>query len=157
MLFGCIKDIQIELLQSLDRQSLSLQIAFLQIDNQLRSTPYPVMLSFDSGYRSCPVGNVKSRDDAAGTRIEKLNQMSCYSSSSIPVFSLEISKWRKKDISFVSFEYIKLRFLFPKFVASLQFMLLVFLGVYVLLSMIILCFMLAGWQISILRLNKKSY
>ncbi|XLS59714.1 hypothetical protein HN51_009469 [Arachis hypogaea] len=103
LLFGCIKDMQIELLQSLDRQSLSLQIPFLQIDNQLRTTPYPVMLSFDSGYKSCAADNVKYRDDVGGKRIEKLNQIS------IPVFSLEISKWRKKDISFISFEYIKLR------------------------------------------------
>ncbi|KAK7274520.1 hypothetical protein RIF29_15613 [Crotalaria pallida] len=108
LLFACIKDIQIDLLQSLDRQSLSLQISFLQIDNQLHSTPHPVMLSFDGGYRSCQVDNVKSRDDVAKTRIVKSNQMNSCSSSS-PVFCLEISKWRKKDISFISFEYIKLR------------------------------------------------
>lgn len=121
MLFACIKDIQIDLLQSLDRQSLSLQISFLQIDNQLHSTPYPVMLSFDGGYRSYQVHNMKSRDDVAKTRIEKLNQKNCCSSSNIPVFCLEISKWRKKDVSFISFEYIKLRSLFSLFVASLQF------------------------------------
>ncbi|KAK7315042.1 hypothetical protein VNO77_33574 [Canavalia gladiata] len=96
LLFVCIKDIQVNLLQSLDRQCLSLLISFLQIDNQLRSTPYPVILSFDSGYRSCQVNTMKSRDDVI-----------C--SSSVPVFCLEISKWRKKDISFISFEYIKLR------------------------------------------------
>ncbi|XP_045818799.1 uncharacterized protein LOC123911434 isoform X3 [Trifolium pratense] len=100
LLFACIKDIQINLLQSLDRQKLSMQISFIQIDNQMRSTPYPVMLSFDSG---------KFRDDVTRSRIEKSNQMNFCSSSSNPVFCLEISKWKKKDISFLSFEYIKLR------------------------------------------------
>ncbi|XP_061363844.1 uncharacterized protein LOC133307357 isoform X2 [Gastrolobium bilobum] len=109
LLFACVKDIQIDLVQSLDRQNLSMLISFLQIDNQLRSTPYPVLLSFDSGYRSCQVDNMKSRDDVARKRIEILNQMNSCSSSSIPVFCLEMSKWRKKDISFISFEYIKLR------------------------------------------------
>jgi len=106
------------LLQSLDRQCLSLLILFIQIDNQLRSTPYPVMLSFDSGYRSGHVDHMKSRDDGTRTRIESLNQMS---SSSVPVFCLEISKWRKKDISFISFEYIKLRFLSSNFVKYVHF------------------------------------
>ncbi|KAJ1416635.1 Vacuolar protein sorting-associated protein 13, SHR-binding domain [Sesbania bispinosa] len=109
LLFACVKDIEINLLQSLDRQSLSMLISFIQVDNQLRSTPYPVLLSFDSGYRSCQVDNIKSRDTVSGTKFEKLNQMNICSSSSIPVLCLEISKWRKKDISFISFEHIKLR------------------------------------------------
>lgn len=111
MLFACIQDIQINLMQNLDRQRLSMQISFIQIDNQLRSTPYPVLLSFDGGYRSCQVDYMKSRDDVTRSRIEKANQMNSCSTSSISVFSLEISKWKKKDISFLSFEYIKLRFL----------------------------------------------
>ncbi|BAT73681.1 hypothetical protein VIGAN_01119500 [Vigna angularis var. angularis] len=106
LLFACIKDVQMNLLQSLDRQCLSLLISSLQIDNQLRFTPYPVLLSFDGGYRSGQVDNLKSRDDGTRTRIENLSQMS---SSSVPVLCLEISKWRKKDISFISYEYVKLR------------------------------------------------
>ena len=117
MLFACIKDVQMNLLQSLDRQCLSLLVSFLQIDNQLRFTPYPVLLSFDGGYRSGQVDNLKSRDDVTRTKIENLSQMS---SSSVPVLCLEISKWRKKDTSFISYEYVKLRFLFSNFVASLQ-------------------------------------
>lgn len=112
LLFACVKDLKTHLLQSLDRQSLFLEMSFLQIDNQLRSTPYPVMLSFDSEYRSFQADNVKSKDDVARRRIEKINQMNSCNSSSDPVFFLAISKWRKKDISFISFEYIKLRFLF---------------------------------------------
>ncbi|XP_022639322.1 uncharacterized protein LOC106768127 isoform X4 [Vigna radiata var. radiata] len=106
LLFACIKDVQMNLLQSLDRQCLSLLISSLQIDNQLRFTPYPVLLSFDGGYRYGQVDNLKSRDDGTRTRIENLSQMS---SSSVPVLCLEISKWRKKDISFISYEYVKLR------------------------------------------------
>lgn len=96
-----------------------MQISFIQIDNQLRSTPYPVMLSFGSGYRSCQADYMKSRDDATRSRIEKSNPANICSSSSVPVFCLEISKWKKKDISFLSFEYIKLRFL-SNLVADLQ-------------------------------------
>ncbi|XP_027919445.1 uncharacterized protein LOC114177994 isoform X3 [Vigna unguiculata] len=106
LLFVCIRDVQMNLLQSLDRQCLSLLISSLQIDNQLRFTPYPVLLSFDGGYRSGQVDNFKSREDGTRTRIENLSQMS---SSSVPVLCLEISKWRKKDISFISYEYVKLR------------------------------------------------
>ncbi|XP_024632124.1 uncharacterized protein [Medicago truncatula] len=109
LLFACINDIQINLLQSLDRQRLSMRISFIQIDNQLRSTPYPVMLSFNGGYRSRQVDYTKFRDDATRSRIEKSNQMNFSSSSSSPVFCLEISKWKKKDTSFLSFEHIKLR------------------------------------------------
>ncbi|KAI4331783.1 hypothetical protein L6164_016738 [Bauhinia variegata] len=109
LIFACMKGIQIDLLQSLDRQSLSLQILFLQIDNQLRTTSYPVMLSFDSEYRSYQVDNVIIKDDVSRTQIEKRNQMNFCDSSCDPVFCLAVSKWRKKDISFISFEYIRLR------------------------------------------------
>ncbi|KAI9110971.1 hypothetical protein K1719_018091 [Acacia pycnantha] len=107
LLFVCMKDLKTYLLQSLDRQSLSFEISFLQVDNQLPSTPYPVMLSFDREYKSYEVDNMKSKDDVA-RQGEKVNQMNSFNSSCDPVFFLGISKWRKKDISFVSFEYIKL-------------------------------------------------
>ncbi|KAG2700491.1 hypothetical protein I3760_06G000100 [Carya illinoinensis] len=84
LLFACAKNLTVELLQSLDQQKLSCQISSLQIDNQLRTTPYPVILSFD-------------REPLA-------SENSCE-----PVFYLAVSKWRKKDISLVSFEYISLR------------------------------------------------
>ncbi|KAK4267115.1 hypothetical protein QN277_023943 [Acacia crassicarpa] len=107
LLFVCMKDLKTYMLQSLDRQSLSFEISFLQVDNQLRSTPYPVMLSFDREYKSYEVDNMKSKDDVA-RQGEKINQMNSFNSSCDPVFFLAISKWRKKDVSFVSFEYIKL-------------------------------------------------
>lgn len=100
LLFACAKNLTVELLQSLDQQKLSCQISSLQIDNQLRTTPYPVILSFD-------------REPLA-------SENSCE-----PVFYLAVSKWRKKDISLVSFEYISLRLHFLKLVYLKSLILLV--------------------------------
>ena len=94
LLFACAKNITVELLQSLDQQKLSFQVSSLQIDNQLRSSPYPVMLSFDREYRSNPAER-------------KLQRSS--DSSFEPAIYIAVSKWRKKDISLVSFEYIQFR------------------------------------------------
>lgn len=105
-----MKDLKTHLLQSLDWQRLFFEISFLQVDNQLRSTPYPVMLSFDKEYKSSEADKMKYIDDVA-RQVEKISQMDCFNNSSDPVFFLAISKWRKKDISFVSFEYIKLRYM----------------------------------------------
>lgn len=95
MLFACAKNTNIGLVRSLDQQKFSLQISSLQIDNQLHSTPYPVILSFD-------------RDDSTKIRSESLVH-SASDSSREPVFSLAASKWSNKDETLVSFEYIILR------------------------------------------------
>ncbi|KAM1717129.1 hypothetical protein COP2_025269 [Malus domestica] len=107
LIFACAKNITIDLVQSLDQQKLSLQITSLQIDNQLRSTPYPVILSFDHDYKSNPIGHV-IKDDVMKPISERLLQRTSHSSFE-PVFYLAVSKWRKKDVSLVSFEYISLR------------------------------------------------
>ncbi|KAJ7978125.1 Vacuolar protein sorting-associated protein [Quillaja saponaria] len=108
LLFACAKDITIDLLQSLDQQRISFQISSLQIDNQLRITPYPVILSFDGEYKSNPAADTTIKDDLARTRGDRISQMPCDASCD-PVFYLAASKWRKDDISFISFEYISLR------------------------------------------------
>lgn len=108
MIFASAKNIRIDLVQSLDQQKLSLQITSLQIDNQLRSTPYPVILSFDRDYKSNPIGHA-IKDDAMKPISERLLQRTSHSSFE-PVFYLAVSKWRKKDVSLVSFEYISLRY-----------------------------------------------
>ncbi|KAI9153087.1 hypothetical protein LWI28_005759 [Acer negundo] len=101
LLFACAKNITIDLLQSLDRQQLSFQITSLQLDNQLPSTPYPVILSFNqAGHRT--------KDDGVKLRSERGLQITSDSSFD-PVFYLSVAKWRKKDISLVSFEHISLR------------------------------------------------
>jgi hypothetical protein len=110
LLFACVKNLTIDLLQSLDQQKLSFQIFSLQIDNQLRTTPYPVILSFDHEYRYTSASQIRTKDKSAKTRKERF--LPAFDNSCEPVFYLAVSKWRKKDISLVSFEYISLRLLF---------------------------------------------
>lgn len=94
LVFTCAKNIKFDLLQSLDQQKLSFQVSSLQIDNQLRSSPYPVILSFDREYKSNPAERILQRTSDCSYE---------------PVFYVAVSKWRKKDISLVSFEYIIIR------------------------------------------------
>ncbi|XVF82463.1 hypothetical protein PTKIN_Ptkin16aG0050400 [Pterospermum kingtungense] len=107
LLFASAKDVKLDLLQSMDHQKLSCQISSLQIDNQLHNTPYPVILSFSSDYRSNHVGQI-IKDDGSIFKAEKGLPISSKSSFQ-PVFYLAVAKWRKKDVSLVSFEYISLR------------------------------------------------
>lgn len=104
LLFACAKNIKLDLLQSLDQQKLSFQVTSLQIDNQLRSSQYPVMLSFDHEYK----GNTTDHKDDCRKTSERVLQRTLDISYE-PAFCLAVSKWRKKDISLVSFEYISLR------------------------------------------------
>ncbi|KAF3432303.1 hypothetical protein FNV43_RR27043 [Rhamnella rubrinervis] len=108
LLFAWATNVTVDLLQSLDQQQLFFQIFSLQIDNQLRSSPYPVMLSFDREYKSNPSGLVRANDNGVKPRSDRILQMTADSSLE-PVFNLAVSKWRKKDISLVSFQYISLR------------------------------------------------
>ncbi|KAK6259268.1 hypothetical protein SCA6_013742 [Theobroma cacao] len=107
LLFASAKNIKIDLLQSVDHQKLSFQISSLQMDNQLHNTPYPVILSFNSDYRSHQVGQI-TKDDGPKSKAERGLQISSDSSFE-PVFYLAVAKWRRKDVSLVSFEYISLR------------------------------------------------
>uniref|UniRef100_F6I5I0 Vacuolar protein sorting-associated protein 13 VPS13 adaptor binding domain-containing protein n=1 Tax=Vitis vinifera TaxID=29760 RepID=F6I5I0_VITVI len=108
LLFACAKNTRIDLLQSLDHQKFSFQISSLQIDNQLHTTPYPVVLSFDHEYRSNPAGQIRTNDNSTMIQSESVMQVASDSSFE-PVFCLAAAKWRNKDISLVSFEYISLR------------------------------------------------
>ncbi|PON37049.1 Vacuolar protein sorting-associated protein [Parasponia andersonii] len=94
LVFACAKNIKFSLLESLDQQKLSFQISSLQIDNQLRASPYPVLLSFDHEYKSNPAERILQRTTDF---------------SHEPVFYIAVSNWRKKDVSLVSFEYIIIR------------------------------------------------
>ncbi|KAM7261915.1 hypothetical protein ACFE04_020992 [Oxalis oulophora] len=94
LLFVCAKNLKVDLIQSLDLQKLSFQISSMQIDNQLRTTQYPVVLSFNHDYK---------KEDNAKSKQITINK------SNDHVLDLAISKWRKKDESLVSFEYINLR------------------------------------------------
>ncbi|CAH1424589.1 unnamed protein product [Lactuca virosa] len=92
LLFACARNTSIDLVQSLDQQKFSLKIFGLQIDNQLPTTPYPVILSFDHEYKQMATSPNKSKD-----------------ASCEPVFSLAAAKWRNKDRALLSFEHINLR------------------------------------------------
>lgn len=90
LVFACSKETKIDILQSLDQQKFSFQMSSLQIDNQLRNTPYPVMLSFE--------------DNRSETM--SLTTSKCMSE---PIFHLYGAKWRNSESSLVSFEYINIR------------------------------------------------
>ncbi|MCL7024846.1 hypothetical protein MKW94_022445 [Papaver nudicaule] len=109
LLFACAKDTKIDILQSVDQQNFSFQISSLQIDNQLHNTPYPVILSFDRDYGSNSTGWIKNKDRSSKIKEENGAQASTSDISCEPIFYLAAAKWRNKDISLVSFEYISLR------------------------------------------------
>ncbi|KAL9243679.1 hypothetical protein vseg_017537 [Gypsophila vaccaria] len=109
LLYASAKDIKIDCLQDIEQQRFSFQISCLQIDNQLRGTPYPVILSFEEDHKSTLVGHVRAKDGAIKTKIESLMPNDCCSSSD-PVIYLSASKWRNKDMILISFEHISLRF-----------------------------------------------
>ncbi|KAL7090722.1 hypothetical protein ACP275_12G059000 [Erythranthe tilingii] len=98
LLFACAKHMKINFVQSLDQQQFSLQIASLQIDNQLRTTPYPVILSFNRGNKGIDSALI-------GRSMSQISSSNMYE----PVFSLAVAKWRNSDRSLVSFESIILR------------------------------------------------
>ncbi|OWM73838.1 hypothetical protein CDL15_Pgr018898 [Punica granatum] len=103
LLFVCIKGMTVDLLQSMDQQKLSFQVSSLQIDNQLHTTQYPVILSFDHDSRSKSYG----LKDGGQNKCEDLQIHSHSSCES--VICLAVSKWRKKDVPVISFEYIIFR------------------------------------------------
>ncbi|KVH90901.1 hypothetical protein Ccrd_007067 [Cynara cardunculus var. scolymus] len=108
LLFACARNTMVDLVQSLDQQKFSLKIFALQIDNQLPSTPYPVILSFDHECKQIPTSHIRIKDDSLRVKGERKKQ--CVSDSSCePVFSLGAAKWRNKDRVLLSFEYINLR------------------------------------------------
>ena len=133
LVFACAKNVTFDLLQSLDQQKLSLQVSSLQIDNQLRSSPYPVILSFDRAYKSNPAERILQRTSECSYE---------------PVFYIAVSKWKKKDIPLVSFEYIILRCPLIHLSSKLHL-------VYKLTMLSILSAMLAELQISALSLSKR--
>ncbi|XP_059667459.1 uncharacterized protein LOC132312914 [Cornus florida] len=108
LLFACARNTSIDLLQSLDQQKFALQISSLQIDNQLQSTPYPVILSFDHENRSNLVGQMKNKDENTKIKTETVMQVAAGGPCET-VFCFSAAKWRNENLSLVSFEYISLR------------------------------------------------
>ncbi|KAJ4962382.1 hypothetical protein NE237_022321 [Protea cynaroides] len=108
LLFVSAKDTKIDVLQSVDQQKFSFQIYSLQIDNQLHNTPYPVILSFDHAQRVNSANQVKNMDDSSKVKSGNLIHVTS-DNSCAPMLCLSAAKWRTKEISLVSFEYISLR------------------------------------------------
>ncbi|XP_057796881.1 intermembrane lipid transfer protein VPS13 isoform X2 [Salvia miltiorrhiza] len=107
ILFASAQNTKLTFVQSLDQQQFSFQIASLQIDNQLRTTPYPVVLSFNSGNKGNMVNGMKLKDSSK--LISGSTNQTATSSLHEPVFSLGAAKWRNTETSLVSFESISLR------------------------------------------------
>ncbi|KAF6145934.1 hypothetical protein GIB67_007953 [Kingdonia uniflora] len=103
LLFASAKDIKIDVLQNLEQQKLSFKMSSLQIDNQLRNATYPVILHFDPESGSNSAMQIRNKDGSSRIK-NKTAENSCE-----PVFSFSAAKWRNKEISPVSFEYISLR------------------------------------------------
>lgn len=97
----------VDLGRSIDQETFSIQLSSLQIDNQLPSTPYPVILSFEYEIRNNPVGQIRRKDD--NTRLTSDSEVEIVDGSCDPVFTLAAAKWRNTDTSLVSFEYISLK------------------------------------------------
>lgn len=91
--------------QSVDRQKLSFQISSLQIDNPLHNSSYPVILSFNDDHRGIPLDwGIKDK----GRFFESIEQLRINTRDA--VLYIGLAKWRKKDVSLVSFEYINIRY-----------------------------------------------
>lgn len=97
----------IDLARSIDQETFCLQLSSLQIDNQLHSTPYPVILSFEHEMRNNPVAQIRRKDN--NTKFNSDSEVELADSPCDPVFTLAAAKWRNTDTSLVSFEYISLK------------------------------------------------
>ncbi|EPS68891.1 hypothetical protein M569_05875, partial [Genlisea aurea] len=108
LLFVSARNTKVNFVQDLYQQQFSLQIAALQIDNQLHATPYPVILSFEHGNNGTEVNQIKVKENSVKL-ISGNGSKLLPTSLDNAVFSLAVSKWRNTDASLVSFETISLR------------------------------------------------
>ncbi|KAL8141634.1 hypothetical protein V2J09_014666 [Rumex salicifolius] len=108
ILFACAKDVELDLSQTVKQQMLSFKISSLQVDNQSRSTQYPVSLSFDQEHGGILSGYTKYEDQDDGSRNESLVQFTSARSCE-PVIWISAAKWRNKDARLVSFESVNIR------------------------------------------------
>lgn len=97
----------LDLSQSVDQQKLSFQISSLQIDNPLRNSSYPVILSFNHDHRGIPP-DWGIKNNKAIHLSETVQQVRGNNRDAVVYIGL--AKWRKKDVSLVSFEYINIRY-----------------------------------------------
>ncbi|KAJ0248608.1 Uncharacterized protein HA466_0156830 [Hirschfeldia incana] len=104
LVYACASNVVFDLKQSVDQQKLSFQISSLQIDNPLHNSSYPVILSFNDDHRGIPLDwGIKDK----ARFFESVEQLKINTRDA--VLYIGLSKWRKKDVSLVSFEYINIR------------------------------------------------
>ncbi|KAL1212574.1 hypothetical protein V5N11_021137 [Cardamine amara subsp. amara] len=106
LVYACASNVVLDINQSVDQQKLSFQISSLQIDNPLHNSSYPVILSFNHNHRGIP-SDWSITDNKAIFITETVQQVR--SNTSDAVLYIGLAKWRKKDVSLVSFEYINIR------------------------------------------------
>lgn len=105
LIFACARETTVVLMQNSKQQKILFQILSLQIDSQLPDTPYPIILSSDNENKGRPSNQPKTKENLLHVHIDS---ESAYFSCE-PVVYFSAAKWRKPDVSVVSFEYICLR------------------------------------------------
>ena len=88
------------LMQSPDKQRVFFKISSLQIDNQLRDAPYPILLSF--------FHDQTDHENRLKGQSDDLMMLSTMEDAHESDIYFAASKWRKES-AFVSFEYISAR------------------------------------------------
>ncbi|KAG6546751.1 hypothetical protein Mapa_011940 [Marchantia paleacea] len=107
VVYACAKDLSVQFLQGQHQQILKLDVAWFQVDNQLRYAVYPVMLSVA---KSPPIMPIKA--DESGREIVNVNTQQTGGNSrqllQDAAFAMSIARWRKPTGSVVCFQYISM-------------------------------------------------
>lgn len=103
-MFASAKAVTVVAMQSLDQQRFTVEIQSMQIDNQFPDSPHPVMLSFEGSQKGKSMTFFKSKD----TKLKSANDS--LSNTTEPVLQFAAAKWRTRDVSFVSYQFINIRY-----------------------------------------------
>ncbi|KAF8712705.1 hypothetical protein HU200_028469 [Digitaria exilis] len=102
LLFASAKEMTIVAMQSLDQQRFTAEIQAMQIDNQFPDSPHPVMLSFEGNQKGKSMNFFKSKDTKLRSASDNI------SNATEPVLCFAAAKWRTRDVSLVSYQYINI-------------------------------------------------
>jgi hypothetical protein len=106
LLFASAKEMTIVAMQSLDQQRFTVEVQSMQIDNQFPDSPHPVMLSFEESHKGKSRIFSKSKD----TKLRSPNDSKNFFGATEPVLRFVAAKWRTRDVSFVSYQCINIRY-----------------------------------------------
>ncbi|KAL2613042.1 hypothetical protein R1flu_024734 [Riccia fluitans] len=108
VVYACARDLGVRFLQGQYQQILNFDVAWFQVDNQMRYPVYPVMLSVAN-----PPPDASIRTVETGREVIDVNTLQ---SSGLPLrspeessFALSIARWRKPTGSVVCYRYISMR------------------------------------------------